>query len=102
MRRTLAVLIAGVVTAGTGIAAEVSLVAASAAATASPATTHTTKTIPTPPALVTPNAWTLGSLPPPTFRGTSGQISAVTCATASFCVAVGNETAPVVGVETVP
>ena len=108
-RRTLAVLFAGVVTAGTGIAAGASLVAVSAAtgatatATVTAATTatptHTPKTIPTPPALVTASTWTLGSLPPPIVTGATSQISAVTCATTSFCVAVGSETAPVVGVN---
>ena len=72
---------------------------ATATATTTATPTHTPKTIPTPPALVTASTWTLGSLPPPIVTGATSQISAVTCATTSFCVAVGSETAPVVGVD---
>jgi len=90
-RRTLSVLIAGVVTAGTGIAAGASLAAATpATAGATAAGSPAPRTIPTPPALVTPSTWTLGSIPSlnPAFVN---QIAADTCATSSFCVAVGNQ-----------
>ncbi len=53
-------------------------------------TAHAGAGVPTPPVPVTPSTWTLGNVPSPTATN-DVQLSAVTCASSVFCVAVGNQ-----------
>ncbi len=79
MRRlATAVLLSGMLAVGGALA---SLTTAPAGAIPNP---------PTPPALVTASTWSLGTIPSPNALQLV-QLASVTCASASFCVAVGNQ-----------
>jgi hypothetical protein len=83
--RLLTLFVSGIVTAA-GVLTAVGATPAAAAAQPAGAAAHN---IPTPPAPRPPDEWHLGSIPSPTTTF-DVQLAAAACASASFCVAVGN------------